>query len=169
MKKQLLRGWAALPSTAALLLAAVCAGQTPPTPGQQTAWPPAQGDLVPRPLSAALGVVRGRYAAAVTYEDPVLRSRDDMDSHGLPREGHFALPDLLTPERTPELVTTLGSLLDAFHSANPDGPHFRLLQSEYALHVVPDTIRDERGSRVAVRIGARYSHHGAPRGASPGS
>jgi hypothetical protein len=157
-KKRLWNTVAALPP-AAMLLFAVCAAQTlHPLPAITPIPDPSPGDLVSRPLAEAADALQARYAMVVTYEDPTLLNREDMELHGsdeslrgafLPRRGRFALPDELTPQRRPNLTAdALAVLLGSFHAANPDGPHFRLLQTQYGFHIVPDTIRDQGGSRV---------------------
>jgi hypothetical protein len=45
-------------------------------------------------------------------------------------------------------VEGIADLLDAFHRLNPDGPHFRCLQSRYGLHIVPEFVRDSSGRRA---------------------
>jgi hypothetical protein len=126
---------------------------------------PAQGQPVPvpekiqRPLSRAAWDLEGRYATVVTYEDPILLARDDMAigpgvNENNPRAfsaglGLFALPARLTPAQTPRLDTAaLGEVLDLYHQLNPSGPRFRVLETRYGLHIVPDTVRDRTGARV---------------------
>jgi hypothetical protein len=67
----------------------------------------------------------------------------------LPARGIFAVPGELTPQQTPKLTAGgPGKALDLFHQTNPDGPRFRLLETRYGFHMVPDTVRDEHGDRV---------------------
>jgi hypothetical protein len=159
MKTKGLWNTAAVLPLAAVLLFAVCGAQTRHALPTITPIPdPSPGDLVSRPLAEAADAIQARYATVVTYEDPTLLNREDMELHGsdeslrrafLPKRGRFALPDELTPQRTPGLTAAaLTVLLDSFHAANADGPHFRLLQTQYGFHIVPDTIRDEGGRRV---------------------
>jgi len=136
----------------ALLLSAVCAAQTAP-PAVVT--PP---KLLYRPLDEAAKLLQGRYAVVVTYEDPVLLWRGDLEVPGadensalafFPARGLLALPGELTPQQTPKLTAAaLEKALESFHQLNPDGPHFRLLETRYGFHIVPDTARDEGGRRV---------------------
>jgi len=114
--------------------------------------------LSSRPLDEAARALQSTYATPVTYEDPVLFWRGDMDGREVAgstrftlKDRAFALPDDLTPARTPQLdATSLGRALDLYHQLNSDGPRFRLIQSRYALHIVPESVRDENGQRTGV-------------------
>ena len=73
-------------------------------------------------------------------------------THFLPRKAAGALTDDLVPLRTRKLnIDALGKLLDLFHQLNPDGPHFWIVESRYAFHILPDSIRDENGQRTGAR------------------
>jgi len=138
--------------TIALLLSAVCAAQTPVAMGsnQRTSA---------RPVYDAVEVLQSRYAVPITYEDPILLSRGDMESWisdesnpmaFFPKRGVSALPEALVPARTPRLDSAaLGSMLDLLHQVNADGPHFRILESKYGFHVAPVTSHDAGGHRVS--------------------
>jgi hypothetical protein len=140
-----------LPSVA-LLLSAVCAAQRVPPVGAGPA-------VSYRPLDQLTTILESRYGVAVTYEDPILLWRGDMEAWGqdasrpgtfFPARGTVVVPDELTPQRTPKLTAAaLEKALDSLHSLNPDGPHFRLLETRYGFHIVPDTVRDESGRRVS--------------------
>jgi len=110
------------------------------------------------PLYRAAVLLGGRYAVAVTYEDPILQRPEDMLLTGNnpdspisyePRMKHLRVPDDLTPNRTPKLDGgALGKLLEAYHASNPDGIRFKILETTYGLHVVPDTVLDLTGKPV---------------------
>jgi hypothetical protein len=127
-------------------------------------WAQAGPSAVPpesayRPLQEAARLIENRYAVAVTYEDPTLLRRDDMRLIGtdenlprafVPSPGLLALPARLTPELTPKLTAkALQEVIDLFHQLNPQGPTFRLTETRYGFHIVPDSVRDENGGRVA--------------------
>ena len=148
--KRLIGSAAGLSLALALLLSVPAATQVPAPGG-------AQPQMTPRPLYEAAKALQRAYAVPVTYEDPILRWVGDMDGreangsmHYAPKGGVLKLPDDLTPTRTPKLdAGALGKVLDLFHQLNPDGPHFRLLQSRYAFHILPDSVRDENGQRMS--------------------
>ncbi len=109
-------------------------------------------------LCLAADVVGGRYAVAVTCEDPILLRRDAMALTGTHPERAmsyrkveqaFVVPEELSPGITPKLSSaSLVKLLDAYYRANPDGPRYRILESSYGFHLVPESVRDERGQLV---------------------
>lgn len=121
---------------------------------------PASPEVVQRPLSRVAWALEHRYATVVTYEDPVLLSRDDM--YAAPGDenprlfgagfGLFFLPADLTPQKTPKLTAAaLGEAVDLYHQLNPSGPRFRVLETHYGLHIVPDSVRDQTGARAPSR------------------
>ena len=139
----------------ALLVGAVTVSLVCPAQDQPLLAP----EKIQRPLNRAAWDLEGRYATVVTYEDPILLARDDMVigpgvNEGNPRAfaagfNLFALPAHLTPAQTPKLnATALGGALDLYHRLNPNGPRFRVLETGYGLHIVPDTVRDQTGARV---------------------
>jgi hypothetical protein len=116
----------------------------------------ASAQLSPRPLDAVAETLSSAYAVPVTYEDPILLWRGDMDgreSRGVmllwAKDGLAALPSDVTPALTPKLdADALARVLDLYHQLNPDGPRFRLMQSKHGFHIVPDSVHDENGRRT---------------------
>jgi len=110
------------------------------------------------PLFRAAVQLGGRYAVAVTYEDPILLWHGDILLTGNNPESavsyearaqHLQVPEELTPGVTPKLNgEAIGKLLDAYHSANPDGRRFKVLETGYGLHILPDTVRGQGGLPV---------------------
>ena len=131
-------------------------GASPHLLGQSLAGTEAQSR--PRPAMDVAIMLEGRYATPVTYEDPILRWSGDMyvreafDGHPplvLPKPGLYVLPPNLKPSLTAKLdAAALKQALDLITGLNPDAPTFRVLESRYGLHVIPDTIHDENGARV---------------------
>ena len=104
----------------------------------------------PRPAMDVAIMLEGKYATPVTYEDPILRdASENIRFPFLPKQGLYVLPPNLRPSLTPKLdAAALKQALDLIASLNPDAPTFRVLESRYGLHVVPDTIHDENGASV---------------------
>ncbi len=141
-------------------------------PGTVISWPPAGREWPPHPprsapieesitsygapLEIAATVLADRYAAELTYEDPILRWRGDMVLRVEPESGfvpyvatpkRVRIPAELAPERTARLdAAAVGKLLDAYHADNPDAPRFRLAASPLGLHIVPTEARDGNGN-----------------------
>jgi hypothetical protein len=109
-----------------------------------------------RPLNDAAWLLEGRYLRPITYEETIWLWPGDKgpwpNMIGLvPKERSFILPSGLSPDRTPVLdETVLRKVLDAYHSQT-DGPRFRVLTSNYGLHIVPVKARDASGTWVDVR------------------
>jgi hypothetical protein len=108
----------------------------------------------PRPMSDAADVLQRLYCKVVTYEDPILISIDDTEpitySTGniglLPKSRGFSMPSEVDIKRSPKLDSRLiGSVLNAY-DAQTDGPRFKVVSSDWGLHIIPAQVRsrDER-------------------------
>jgi hypothetical protein len=113
----------------------------------------------PSPLFEAAQRLGGRYAVPVTYEDAILLRKDETVLTGVDpgnpwsyeaRIRPITIPWELTPTVTPKLnKAALGKLIDAFYATNPNGPRFRIEESKHGWHILPDSVRDERGQFVS--------------------
>jgi len=109
------------------------------------------------PLSQAVDLLQSRYAKPVTDEWPIW-SRGDLTSvccyKGLEvfrvKEHSFTLPEGLSPEKVP-LADAVRQMVEAYNRQNPDMPRFGVLESKYAVHVVPVEVHDEQGRLVPAR------------------
>jgi hypothetical protein len=107
----------------------------------------------PRPLANAAVLLQERYGKPVTYEDPILKSNQDVELNErgnglLPKSRSFSLPAEARPDQTPQLdALLLNRVLDAYHASN-DGPRFKALSSGWGLHIVPDLVPDQSGQLV---------------------
>jgi len=107
-----------------------------------------------RPLKDVVDMLEAAYSKPVTYEEPVRVWRGDLKVVGknenarfalLPQDRSFRLPVALGPPEAPVLDGTLvGKILDAYHAQN-DGARFRLLTSNYGLHIVPALVNGADG------------------------
>lgn len=111
-----------------------------------------------RPLSDLAGRLQKVYRTVVTYEDPVLRWRNELavrdDGRGLlpwPRDRRFVVPPaLLDAVNMPELgAGTLSKAVEAYNRQNSDGAQFGVTSSRLGLHIVPVKVNDENGKLVA--------------------
>ena len=123
-------------------------------------FPAFQGNSItaPRPLSYIADTLEARYGQAITYEDPVWNWQGDLEiAKGwavpffVPRSFTATLPANLNPTDTPTLdAAALNEVLVDYDSRN-DGPRYRILRSNYGLHIVPTMVRDAGGRLVESR------------------
>jgi hypothetical protein len=119
-----------------------------------------KGDTITsaRPLSDLADVLQARYGKPIAYEDPVWRWQGDEERRDVGRDAGraslmavvparrvFRLPVELTDSRPAALSSSLlEQALAEYHRQNP-GPRFRVVQSKYGLHIVPETAADASG------------------------
>jgi hypothetical protein len=106
------------------------------------------------PIADTAEILQSRYGVAVTYEDPVWQWAGDFQNRPGQPYGMFRLqrtvniPDGLTPDQTPALsAAAVGRALEEYHK-NYDAPRYRIFESKFGLHIVPETVRDPSGSIV---------------------
>lgn len=111
-----------------------------------------------RPLSDLADVLQARYEKPIAYEDPVWEWKGDEERRDVGRDSGresmlavvpvhrvFRLPPELTTARPPELTAgVLEKIVTEYHRQNP-GLRFRVVQSKYGLHIVPETAYDASG------------------------
>ena len=108
-----------------------------------------------RPLEDVAILVEHLYAKVVTYEEPLLTWREELE----PADGRdpslkwairAKLQNLTMPGDTgidPDAGVVLGQALQAYH-AQSGGTRFRVLTSEVGYHIVPEQVHDEAGTLV---------------------
>jgi hypothetical protein len=119
-----------------------------------------EGDTIEssRPLADIADILQSRYERPVAYEDPIWQWKGDEDRRDVGRDAGraslmavvpvrqiFRLPAVLTKSRPTKLsADLLEQILSDYHRQNP-GPRFRVLQSKYGLHLVPEIAYDAEG------------------------
>lgn len=117
-----------------------------------------------RPLMDAAAVLQARYGKLIAYEDPVWVWEGDEVLRDVGRDSGnssmmavvltrrvFRLPAELTVARPPELtIGVLERVLAEYHRQNP-GTRFRIVESKYGFHIVPETAHDASGRLVPAR------------------
>ena len=109
----------------------------------------------PRPLADASDLLQHLYGKVVTYEEPVLVWRGELESQAgrdpNRKWGLFPKPQgFLVPSDTsldPNLASALSKTLDAYHQQT-SGTRFQILTSNWGLHIVPVQAHDENGDLV---------------------
>ena len=137
--------WAAV-----LVLGIATSGLSQLTPGADT-----QLIRDSLPLFRAATRIGGRYAEIVTYEDPLDLASGDIELTGIDPKLPMAwsqktrvlrIPDTMAGAALPKPdAEALRGLLASYHRDNPDAPRFKVLESKYGLHIVPDQVRGEDG------------------------
>lgn len=111
-----------------------------------------------RPLEDAAVLLQAEYGMPITYEDPILIWREDLESvqyakgkTGLqPKPLSFSMPVDVDPGRNPKLDDwLLGKVLDAYHRQT-DGPRFRVTDWSWGLSILPAEVRDANGQLAKV-------------------
>jgi hypothetical protein len=105
-----------------------------------------------RPMERAADWLQSRFEQPVSYEDPILASSQDTQpvqySGGntglLPRKRGFSVTIDPGPDKADKLET-LNKVVEAYH-AQADGPRFRVIRSNFGLHVVPAQVRSRNGA-----------------------
>ena len=111
-----------------------------------------------RPLVEVASILRARYGKLIAYEDPLWEWVGDdapQDPRRFPGPGAslmatpvervFRLPPELTGSRPRELTPgVLETVLAAYHRQYPV-PRYRIVESKYGLHFVPETAHDAGG------------------------
>jgi hypothetical protein len=109
-----------------------------------------------RPLVELAAILQVRYGKPIVYEDPVWEwpgdDRPGSDSRMAgPANRLFRLPPELTTARSPQLTrSVLERVLAEYHQQYPV-PHYRIVESGYGLHLVPETARGASGQVGAAR------------------
>lgn len=118
--------------------------------------PPAAPSLVTslRPLEDASRRLQEKYGKVVTYEEPVLTWRGDLQTQpgwtgGSKWELFPATQSFLMPESGPgaDLASILENTIAAYHQQT-SGTRFRLLSSKWGYHIAPVQMHDENGRSV---------------------
>ena len=117
---------------------------------------PAGSSLVtsPRPLADAARSLQETYGKVVTYEEPILTWRGELQTKpGRNPEAKwelFPMPQsFLMPESGPgtDLASVLEDTIAAYHHAT-SGTRFQVLSSKLGYHIVPVQMHDESGRSV---------------------
>ena len=125
-------------------------------PGGRGAAPKGSEVVSIHPLYDVANALQNLYGRVVTYEDPVWEWSGDAQPRGngkflFPVTRSFSAPSGLTPAESPVLDgALLGKVLDEYHRRN-DAPRFRVSQSAYGLHIIPETVRDSSGRSVPAK------------------
>ena len=113
---------------------------------------PANVITSPRPLEEAALRLEERYGKVVTYEEPLLTWRGELQA--LPgrdpeaKQVLFPKPQSFTmPEMGPDLGNALKDTMAAYHQAT-SGIRFQLVTSKLGFHIVPVEARDSTGKSV---------------------
>jgi hypothetical protein len=104
-----------------------------------------------RPMYEARRELQPLYGKVITYEEPVLSWKDELESQAsgvrmIPKVRSFVMPGAALSAASAEAA--LGKTLDAYHEQLP-GTHFRLLTSKLGYHIVPDQACNEHGDVVS--------------------
>jgi hypothetical protein len=124
------------------------------------------------PLADGAKLLTDRYQKPVTWEGQVIRWSGDLVDWRLPNGNlgrgpdglpvkdkaprKIVVPAGLMPEATPDLGAAVRALVDAYQAQNPDGPRYRVLESNFGFHIVVSQSRDESGNLVAVQSPLDY-------------
>ena len=109
-----------------------------------------------RPLVDAANVLQARYGKPVTCEDPLWVWSGDLERRSdtpwfFPLRRTTTLPSGLSPDQTPILdASVLARVLDEYNKLN-EAPRFRVLESKFGLHIVPDIVHDASGVAVPAK------------------
>ena len=105
----------------------------------------------PRPLSDAAQRLQETHGKLVTYEEPVLSWRDELEAvpghKGLmmPAMHSFVIPAESGPDT--DLASALENTIAAYHQQT-FGTRFQVLSSKLGYHIVPVQMRDANGQSV---------------------
>jgi hypothetical protein len=108
-----------------------------------------------RPLADASEILQAMYGRVVTYEEPVLTWRGDLETPGgLDPEGKWNLGPRMQAFVMPvvdrsgtDLPSALEQTIAAYHQQS-SGTRFQVLSSTYGDHIVPVQVHDENGKSV---------------------
>src|SRR5215471_4095515 len=108
-----------------------------------------------RPLADASEILQAMYGKVVTYEEPVLTWRGDLEVQGgrdpegkwnlFPRIQAFVMPAVDRPGT--DLASALEQTIAAYHQQS-SGTRFRVLSSTFGYHIVPVQVHDANGKSV---------------------
>jgi len=108
-----------------------------------------------RPLADASEILQAMYGKVVTYEEPLLTWRGDLEVQGgrdpegkwnlFPRIQAFVMPAV--GRSGTDLASALEQTIAAYHQQS-SGTRFRVLSSTFGYHIVPVQVHDENGRSV---------------------
>jgi hypothetical protein len=118
----------------------------------------------PRPVSAAMEILEGKYGAVITYEDPLYIHETEIVDHTIPeykqanpfgrralspKGGRLEITYQMSPGpvRSDEVRHVIQRILDAHAERNNPG-RFRLQQEGEIFHVIPAQYRGSSGRLV---------------------
>jgi hypothetical protein len=144
-------------SVCALLAASVIAMQRPSTVAKQEQMPTGSSVVTStRPLADASEILQATYGKVVTYEEPILTWRGDLEAEGgrdpegkwnlIPKMHAFVMPAV--DRSGADLASALEQTIAAYHQQT-SGTRFQILSSTLGYHIVPVQVHDENGKSVA--------------------